>query len=164
MIVGFDSAAIITATPPPNPIPPRRDTAIQAPPERHSGAERRSGEQAKDKPSFRAMLEAVADASTRSLADDLQARRAQRAAAAQDNARIEKRPSDAPTELSADEGERLYAERLAAQKRAGVADAGEAAPLKVPSSPEFFLAAARYAERLLAAAYARPGESLELSA
>ena len=169
MAVGFDSIlGAPSATPPPTAIPTPRTTPINPAQERsRSGAEQRAKDQSKDSAEFRASLDSVAPTSTTVDAiAEVQARRFRRQVEAEKNARNEKLPTRGPTELAADEGERLYA---AAQKRTAASQQTERpdeAELVIPSSHEFLAAASRYAERFLsvANAYAKPGESLEISA
>jgi hypothetical protein len=175
MVVGVDSilSSSGAVTPPANPIPQLRQVPINPAQDRaRSGAERRAKDQGQGNSEFRTTLDSVAATSTPPAPIDplveVQSRRAQRQAAAEKNVRGEKRPAQGPAELAADEGERLYAANQAAKKREGVENAApsDEPALPVQMSTEFYQAASRYAERFFstAGAYAKPGESLELSA
>jgi len=172
MAIGIDSVlSSNAATPPPVAIPPTRTPPINPAQARaRSGSEQRSNDQSKGSPEFRAELASVAGVPGEvDVLAEVQARRAQRQAAAEKNVRSEKLPAQESTVLAADEGQRLYAAKLAAPKQ-DVSSTPEETPdeaaLPRAMSSEFYQAASRYAERFfsVAGASAKHGESLEISA
>jgi hypothetical protein len=156
MVVGIEGTIPNTATTtPPNPIPQTPGLRVNPGQDRRAGGRRSSDKDAQGKSEFKAALDAVtAEKFAAEVA--LNARRALREAAAAKALRGEKRPTRQPVELGAEESEKLY------QATQPVV----AGPLNIPSSPEFFSAASRYAERFFSVRgpQAKPGESLELSA
>lgn len=155
MPVGFDPNAMSNTVPPPQTSVQPRPIPLQTPTARPKAGDKRQQNNSNPGPSFRATLATVTGADA--FAAEAQARKIARAIEAQRAARAEKRPDPGPAELSADEGVDLLTQAPSQQARGAVV---------VPSSQEFLAAASRYAERFFAGkgAYARPGESLELSA
>ncbi|MBL8628841.1 MAG: hypothetical protein JNM81_04385 [Rhodospirillaceae bacterium] len=172
MVVSIDSVANSGAvSPPSHPIPNIRQTPIQPGTDRARSNDRQQKDQANGGTAFRAELDAVESAAEK-FAAEVSARRAERKAAAQDkSARTEKRPDPNPAEVDAADSADLFARTQGVQARSSNAqsnnntDAADG-PTHIPASHEFLLAASRYAERVFAqgGAYAKPGESLELTA
>ena len=168
MAVGIDSVANSNAvSPPTNSIPVGRQAPIHPGTDRARSNDRQQKDQAKNGASFQAELEAVETAAEKFVAD-VSARRAERKSSSTEKPlRVEKRPQDAPAEVSADEGADLFVQAQArtatAPQRRSTDDGFKG---HIPASHEFMVAASRYAERVFAqgGAYAKPGESLELTA
>lgn len=172
MVTGLDAVSTQTvASSPATAIPPTRPTTIQPGTERGRFNDRRQKDQSQGGESFRSSLEQVENKASQFIAE-VQARRAERKVDDEKIVRAEKRPTTAPAELPVLDRADLYAEAQALQLRAAVtskqADTTKSVDegAYVPSSPEFMIAASRYAERFfsVAGSYAKPGDSLELSA
>lgn len=157
MAIGIDPSVTPHITPPQS-TPAPRPIPIQSPGAREkSGADRRQQDKTKGGETFRAALDEISTKAEELFAE-AQARRAARAGAAQTQPRAEKLPTAEPAEVAGTDGAELYAQT---QSRAAGSE-----KVFVPSSQEFYAAASRYAERVFrdSSAYAKPGDSVELTA
>ncbi len=165
MPIGIDALQNAGPITPPNEIRPQQPISINpTSPRARSGKERGQHQPSDEKSAFRAVLDAVAGTDNPfSPQAMLQARRAARQEANDKTTFVEKLPTSGPAEIAADQSERLYVEKRASPQREAPP---EVISQVIPSSPEFFVAASRYAERFFSVQgpFAKPGESLEIKA